>query len=315
MKALSFEGGGTFGLAHVGAYSVLKNSGKLDDIKHVSGSSAGAMVALAIAIGISPDRLKQELENSDFSEFLDGSWIDAGNIYRLITTYGYYKGEALEKWIFYLTEKYTGNKHITFQELYNLTGVDLMVTASNVSSGKTVYMDRKHFPNFSVAKAAKISSTIPILFKPEIYDGLAVYCKNSKNEIVKPGDILVDGGVYENFPISYYYQFFPDEDPHVIAFDFIAKDDHYNYRAKISNVRSFAMAIFNGIFTSHGALVKSLLSDDKVSYVDIDTSMFDSLNFDLTQADKDLLFKAGTDAGDKWLEKHRNGYTEVEEYC
>ena len=51
-KNLVFEGGGVKGIAYVGALEVLDREGILKDIKRVAGTSAGAMVAVLIGLGL-----------------------------------------------------------------------------------------------------------------------------------------------------------------------------------------------------------------------------------------------------------------------
>ncbi len=56
-KNLVFEGGGVKGIAYVGALEVLEKEGILGSIERVAGTSAGAMVAVLVALGYTATEL------------------------------------------------------------------------------------------------------------------------------------------------------------------------------------------------------------------------------------------------------------------
>ena len=58
-KNLVFEGGGVKGIAYVGALEVLDREGILNDIEKVSGTSAGAMIAVMVGLRYSADEVKE----------------------------------------------------------------------------------------------------------------------------------------------------------------------------------------------------------------------------------------------------------------
>lgn len=68
ITSLVFEGGGVKGVAYAGAYKVLKEqTGLLDKLHWVAGSSAGAMTALLVALNLTSDEIDFELSAVDFS--------------------------------------------------------------------------------------------------------------------------------------------------------------------------------------------------------------------------------------------------------
>lgn len=66
-------GGGSNGIAHIGALKGLKKHHALDEVVRVAGTSAGATVAALYAIGYTPEELESELSNVDMDSFLDYS--------------------------------------------------------------------------------------------------------------------------------------------------------------------------------------------------------------------------------------------------
>lgn len=91
-------------------------------------------------------------------------------------------------------------KDLTFFEFYYLTKVDLVITGTNVSKGRSLYLSVYHTPDFPVIDAVSISMNLPIIFKP-IYVNYTVH----KQKDLKYNDLYkglwVDGGMLNNFPI------------------------------------------------------------------------------------------------------------------
>ncbi|CAM6005287.1 unnamed protein product [Sphagnum balticum] len=61
--SLAFQGGGAKGIAYVGAYKAIQKArssqGEQYPIRSIMGSSAGGIVALAVATGISPSDVQK----------------------------------------------------------------------------------------------------------------------------------------------------------------------------------------------------------------------------------------------------------------
>ena len=187
-KNLVFEGGGIKGLAYAGAMEVLEEKGILKDIKRVAGTSAGAITATLIAIGYESKEIEKILSDADFKKFKDDSFFKTLNIIRLVKEYGWFKGDAFEKWFSELIGK-KFKPNLTFKELYELKSQntkELYVIGADVNSGKWKMFSRQTTPNMSIVKAVRISMSLPLFFKATSYEG----------------DIFVDGGIYYNYPIN-----------------------------------------------------------------------------------------------------------------
>lgn len=109
-------------------------------------------------------------------------------------------------------------KEIGFQRFYELTGVDLIITGSNVTRHKPGVFSRRHTPFFPVAEAVGISMSIPILFKPVHVEADVPINHHNKHTMDYHG-MWVDGGMLNNFPLH--------------AFDFMSpklSDQHPNLK-------------------------------------------------------------------------------------
>ncbi len=96
---LVFEGGGVWGIAYEGALAELAACDVLPGVERVAGASAGAIVACLLAVGTTPQELGEILRTTDFRAFTDQDFGYARDTARLLTEYGWYKGDAFREWI------------------------------------------------------------------------------------------------------------------------------------------------------------------------------------------------------------------------
>jgi predicted patatin/cPLA2 family phospholipase len=78
-------------------------------------------------------------------------------------------------------------KNITFKELYDLTKKELVITGVCVNDISVHYFSHKTHENMEILTALKITSCIPLLFKPIEYDN----------------KLWIDGGCMDNYPVNY----------------------------------------------------------------------------------------------------------------
>ncbi len=77
---LVFSGGGAKGAIYSGVYEALKESDVVDNVKAVAGSSAGAITATAIAVGIEPEEFKKISGETNLKGLLGQKGLSAGPI-------------------------------------------------------------------------------------------------------------------------------------------------------------------------------------------------------------------------------------------
>ncbi|MDN4646377.1 patatin-like phospholipase family protein [Arthrobacter sp. PsM3] len=71
IRCLALEGGGGKGNAYLGALYALDNLGVLNQLETVAGSSAGAITALTLSLGMRPAEIYTFLDSTDFASFFD----------------------------------------------------------------------------------------------------------------------------------------------------------------------------------------------------------------------------------------------------
>jgi len=290
-KAFVFCGGGVLGIAHVGALVRLYELGGLRNIKFVTGSSVGSIIALSLACGASIEYIKSKMFSLNFNEFKDGdNYISM--FFRFLFKYGLYKGDKLENSIQEIVNELTGNPKTTFSENYNKTKIELIIPYLSVVQQKMIYDDHISNPDLPIGKASKWSSTIPAFFKAE-----KVY-KNCKLQ-----DAFVDAGTIDNYPLhlarEHEYQ-----SREIIGFNFYSSSDSISNENNINNIKDFSTTLIN--ILREQALRYHVKSEDWKITCKIDIGKYKSTDFNLTEEDKLFLFNAGKQAMDNYL-------TEIEE--
>ncbi|HRD68572.1 MAG TPA: patatin-like phospholipase family protein [Legionella sp.] len=184
-------GGGAKIFAHVGVWRAL-NEANIKPEKF-AGSSAGAIMALLCYLGYT------STEIIDFFKHFKQEHLVLFNIDRnglsdthaLKTALDYAIAYKIKEIVSQYKVAYPLGK-ITFASLEALRkecpdcglGQQLIVTATNKNSRKTIYFSLEKSPNMEVSEAVKISASFPVLYR---------------NTVVE-GEGHTDGGVLNNFP-------------------------------------------------------------------------------------------------------------------
>jgi len=122
--------------------------------------------------------------------------------------FGWYKGKKAEKWLEKMIKEKTGNENITFEELHQKGFKDLYITGTSLNKQKAVIFSYESYPKMKVKDAVRISISIPLYFEPVFIDSLG---KTFDRPRQKQGfDMMVDGGILENFPIHIFDRQQPD---------------------------------------------------------------------------------------------------------
>ena len=327
-RNLVFEGGGVKGIAYVGAIEVFKKKGILPNIRRVGGTSAGAINATLFALGFSINEQNDILKKLDFNNFMDDSWGIVRDTERLITQFGWYKGDFFHEWVSELIKKKLGDPNATFDNLREAGKPDLYVYGTNLSTRFGEVFSHEHTPAARIADAVRISMSIPLFF--------AAF-RNARN------DVYVDGGVLNNYPVKLFdrekYISPENRDKMAVKTDYYdeenkrflkrrPKSSPYRYnketlglrldskqeiavfrygsepkREAIDDFFDYIKALMGTILESQGN--NHLHSDDWHRTVYIDTLGVRTTDFDLTGAMKKKLRESGqkcTEAYFKWFD-------------
>lgn len=184
-KNLVLSGGFLKGTALLGAVRYLEEHDELRSIKQLIGTSSGSLICFFIAIGYKSQEICEIIKNEVL--YLIDVKFDINNLLALYTELGFDSGENMRRLIKSHLNAKLQREAITFKELQDLTGYSLIITGSNITQKRVEYFNVENHPDMNVVDAVMISCCIPPMYKPIRYQG----------------DIYVDGGVYENFPLRY----------------------------------------------------------------------------------------------------------------
>jgi predicted acylesterase/phospholipase RssA len=172
--ALVLSGGGIKGIGMLGAVAALKKHNVLDTITTFVGVSVGSIVATILAMKLDP-RVVFDTHVLGFTYAPD---ID---ITRLDKTFGLDSGKYLEHWIAMMIPE------MTFAEFHETYATTLVIVATNLNTHGPKYLSHTTTPDMSVRLALRMSCSIPLYFSAIQYRG----------------ELYVDGGMSNNFPIEY----------------------------------------------------------------------------------------------------------------
>jgi NTE family protein len=193
-----FAGGGVKGIAFAGALAAAARAG-YDEWVDVAGTSAGAITAMALAVGYDAAQMRSALDAFPLSELADyGGPLRLGAIENLALRHGLTRGRELTRFIEQLLAQ-APRPARTFGELsvrLRVIGVDLAHQRIVVfPEDVRLYLDEHGQPlepdEFPIAEAVRISAGFPYFFPPlELRDA----------HTGKRG-VLVDGGVASSYPV------------------------------------------------------------------------------------------------------------------
>jgi NTE family protein len=176
------SGGGICGVAHVGALQELALQIPLQAIKEWMGVSAGALMAMCLAIGFTLDELYDFSTRFDFTNIQQPDSLTGWFLHMGMDT-----GERLQRLVHACLHVKGLPSDITFEVLQKQCGISLRVLATDLNIAKGVVFSPFDSPTYPVAVAVCASMSYPYYFQP-------VLCPVS-------GHSLVDGGVTSNYPL------------------------------------------------------------------------------------------------------------------
>jgi NTE family protein len=301
---LVFEGGGVKGLAFCGALKVMEEKGITTDVNRLAGSSAGAITAGLLACGYTSDAIMQELKVKDFNEFKDDDFGIFRDVKRLMKEVGFYAGKEFHDWYGELLAKKAGHSDVTFGEVFEKFGKELIVTGTCLNRRETHYYTKERNPHMPVRDAVRISMSIPLFFAAVEWQG----------------DLLVDGGVLNNYPIWVFDGEYPgdpngrhaDPNPKTLGLKLLSEEEveetvsGQHISNEIDNLKDFALSLVDCLMTQIERL--HIKPGDWERTIAINTRHIKTTQFDMSEDEKTLLLEEGRQGAEKffsWYDSRR----------
>ncbi|MED5072849.1 patatin-like phospholipase family protein [Anoxybacillus geothermalis] len=267
---LVFSGGGVKGFALLGAYEAIEEKGLR--WKRLAGTSAGALLAALLAAGYTAREMTQLLEELELEQFLDerASWVPF-SVWKWVRLYwhlGVYKGNVFEQWI----ESALAARGVrTFRDV---PADSLYIVASDVTNGRIVVLpdDLAIYGidpgSFSIAKAVRMSTSIPYFFEPVRLHG-------------RDGtSLIVDGGVLSNFPLFLFDEEKETKKRPVLGVQLSAKPGQRPKR-RIANALDLYEALFAAMKEAHDARYISRRHEKNIIFLPVENVLATEFSIDL----------------------------------
>ena len=188
---LVLSGGGAKGFAHIGVLKVLEQTGiKID---YIGGTSMGAVVGGLYASGYNAAQIDSIVKVTNFDNLLidyiprsSKSFYEKRNdeLYALVLPFNNFKigvPQSLSKGVFNYNLYNKLTLHVRHIRDFNQFPTPFFCMATDIEKGQQVFLDKG-----VLAQALLASSALPSVFSPVILNG----------------NLLVDGGVTNNYPIE-----------------------------------------------------------------------------------------------------------------
>ncbi len=292
-----FSGGGIKAIGFAGALKAAAEAG-YTEWHQVAGTSAGAITAMALALGYDADGLKQQLDAFNFAKIADyGGPFGIGRVENLIVRDALTHGKSLSKFIDKLLEE-APRPATKFGELdgrlrvigTDLAHVRMVIFPEDVglyvdSEGKR--LDPDEFP---IAEAVRISAGYPYFFPP----------LKLRDAVTQKDGVLVDGGVVSAFPVFLFDS--PKPDHPTWGFQlfggFSPQKPTYESVGGVAWPIDMLKAILDA---STSALDKLTLQAFGDRVIAIPTDDISTLDFNLTEAQKQSLYDSGYQAAKQFF--------------
>ncbi|HDR68596.1 MAG TPA: hypothetical protein ENN61_06040 [Bacteroidaceae bacterium] len=194
---LVLSGGGAKGVAHIGVIKALEEYRV--PIDYIGGTSMGAIIGSLYAIGYGPDEMVEILKSENFRNWLTGTIVKEYRYYFKseqptpgLISIAFDLSDTIPKTLLPLNLIPNHLMDFAFMEIYAQASaladndfdklfVPFLCIGSDISNNREIV-----FRKGDLAQAVRASMTFPLYFRPIIFDG----------------NIMYDGGIYNNFPLN-----------------------------------------------------------------------------------------------------------------
>ena len=167
LTTIVFSGGANYAGAFLGALRYLEHTCLSKGVRKVVGSSAGSLVALWFALGLTSHEMSSFV--AELIEKHSFNCISIDHVVDVLDTFGVDDGSNIDRALNLTLSLYAKREDMTFKTLAQTTGIDLVICAMNLTLRKFEYMSLDTTPNMSVKTAVRMSMSLPLIFKPVKY--------------------------------------------------------------------------------------------------------------------------------------------------
>ncbi len=264
-----FGGGAIRGLAYLGAMQAMQELGVV--IKGYAGSSVGAVFAAFASLDYTYEEFREIFNEVNFDLFRDVR-------FDIAKKFAISKGEHFLNWIRcgiekkYYAEKYEKGKNepVTFKDIEK----DFFVITTNINGCEPYIFSKYTTPDFEVAQAVRISTSLPGLLEPFEYDK----------------KVLIDGDMMKSWPMWRVNEMLCPKDCRIIEF----RLEGGKYWTDVKNSVEYLNAVFATLSNfATDYIMQTYQPKDKFDYIKIDTDHILPVQFSLPQSEREKLITLG----------------------
>lgn len=274
-----FGGGAIRGLAYLGAMQAMKELGVT--IKAYAGSSVGAVFAAFASLDYTYEEFREIFNEVNFDLFRDVR-------FDLAKKFAISKGEHFLNWIrcgiekkFYADKYEKGkNEPVTFKDIDK----DVFVITTNINGCEPYIFSKYTTPDFEVAQAVRISTSLPGLLEPFEYGK----------------KVLIDGDMMKSWPMWRVSEILCPKDCRVIEF----RLEGAKFWTDVKNSVEYLNAVFATLSNfATDYIMQTYQPKDKFDYIKIDTDHILPVQFSLPQSEREKLIQLGYDTTMTYFKK------------
>lgn len=264
IDVLVLGGGGSKGVAHLGAIDALIHLGLFNGIHTYAGTSIGACTLALINFGYTPLEVKKLLVRIGIKNFRN-------NNAHPIKDFGMDNGER----VLMIVEKLMLGKGLssdtTFKDLYKKTKKKLYITGACLNDKQAYYFSVDSYPNMKVITAIRITMSVPLLWTPVKFEN----------------KLFVDGGLIDNFPIN---MFTNNKSSKVLGIHLNTK------KSTIDSVNNLEEYLISAILCGLEGLTYNACRGYEDNVIMIDIKDVDITNFDINENKINEMYNIGYNA-------------------
>lgn len=184
--SIVISGGSMKAISVIGILKYLEDVNRIDPIKNYVATSAGTIMSFLIVLNYKADEIVKFLLDNLYDDEINTFEID--ELFNILSEYGLSKGTNLITFLQRALYNKLKVNDIDFITLSKITGKNFVVCIANLTQGRSEFYNVDNTPTLSVITAIRISCSLPFILTPMSVNG----------------DICIDGGYFNNFPIDYF---------------------------------------------------------------------------------------------------------------
>ena len=274
-----FGGGAVRGFSYLGAYRALVEC-EIDTVA-LAGSSVGAVFSAFWAVGIPPRQIEKFFLDVNFELFKDINFLSGPE-------FAISKGGVFLDWLrenielYHYKENFKKGKNppVTFKDIDK----ELIIIASDLTNCKPFVFSKKTTPDFEIAMAVKISSSMPGLLKPQEHNGM----------------LLCDGDLMKSIPLWRLCDCIDQNDVRVLEF----RLEGIRQNNEIKSTPEYFNTVYSCMTNYATDFIMEIYSQkDKFDYIKIDTKDLLLVNFNISIAQREELIRIGYNSTKEFFTK------------